>query len=115
MWNGNSFDYNDSVFSVRHHGSVSGSVTWNGIFGGADGAVRDWNGRHKNFVDLWIFSAQSYPVFPVYFLSGIVAHYDRNAGNLLSVCAQTLCWRTKDVNRANRFINNIRKNNTLLW
>ena len=85
------------------------------IFGGADGIIGNRNGRHENFVDLWIFPAQSYPVFPVYFLSGIVAHYDRDAGDLLSVCAQTLCWRTKGVNRVGGFINNIRKNNTLLW
>ena len=115
MWNGNSFDYNDSLLPLRNYGSVSGIAAGNGIFGGADGAVCDWNGRNKNFVDLWLFPTQSQPVLPVYFVSGFVDHYDRDAGDLLSVCAQTLCWRTKGVNRANRFINNIRKNNTLLW
>ena len=52
MWNGDSFYYNDSVFPVWYHGSVSRIAPRYGIFGGADGTVRNRNRRYENFVDL---------------------------------------------------------------
>ena len=121
MWNGNSFDYNDSLLPLRNYGSVSGIAAGNGIFGGADGAVCNRNSRNENIVDLWLFPTQSQPVLPVYFVSGFVDHYDRDAGDLLSVCQEALRGARKRAfsviieKHHTHFINNISNNNTLLW
>jgi hypothetical protein len=41
-------------------------------------------------MDLCIFPASQIPVFSVYLVSGVLAGYDHNAGDLLLFCAEKM-------------------------
>ena len=70
-------------------GSFSGGTAWNGTFNRADDSVCDRYGRNKNRLDLLGFSKVSFAGYSVYFVSGIMDYYDRDAGDLLLFCEET--------------------------
>ena len=85
---GDSVHYNRALLPVRHYGSDSRGAERNGAFCGAHGSVRDRYSWNENCVDLRIFPAAQIAAFPVYFLSGIMDHYNCHAGGMFLVCAK---------------------------
>ena len=90
MWIGNTFHHNRAVFPVRHHGSFSRRTAWYGVFLCSHDIVCNRHGRDAYFMDLCIFPASQIPVFSVYLVSGILAGNDRDAGDLLLLCAEKM-------------------------
>ena len=83
MRHGDSPVYDSDLFYVRTDGSVSGSTAWNGTLRCADDPVYYRNGRPSNCVDLRNLPGSQIIESTVYFLSGILDHYDHPAGDLL--------------------------------
>ena len=67
-------------------GSVPGISSWNGKINCADDTFRNRNSRKENRLDLWNISKIQIIEDFVYFLSGILDHYDHHAGDLFLVC-----------------------------
>ena len=86
MWYGDTFNIDNTIFSVWHYGFVSRSTAGDGTFGSADDPVGDRYGRNENSLDFWIFPTSQIVVLPVYFLSGILDHHDCDAGHLFLFC-----------------------------
>ena len=87
---GNTFHHNRAVFPVRHHGSFPRRTAWYGVFLCSHDIVCNRHGRDAYFMDLCIFPASQIPVFSVYLVSGVLAGYDHNAGDLLLFCAEKM-------------------------
>ena len=62
------------------------STAWNGTLRCADDPVYYRNGRPSNCVDLRNLPGSQIIESTVYFLSGILDHYDHHAGDLFLVC-----------------------------
>ena len=77
-----------AVFPVRHHGSFPRRLRGMGVFLCSHDIVCNRHGRDAYFMDLCIFPASQIPVFSVYLVSGVLAGYDHNAGDLLLLCAE---------------------------
>ena len=90
MWIGNTFHHNRAVFPVRHHGSFPRRTAWYGVFLCSHDIVCNRHGRDAYFMDLCIFPASQIPVFSVYLVSGVLAGYDHNAGDLLLFCTKKM-------------------------
>lgn len=60
--------------------------SWNGKINCADDTFRNRNSRNENRLDLWNISKIQIIEDFVYFLSGILDHYDHPAGDLLYFC-----------------------------
>lgn len=81
---------------VRMDGSVPGISSWNGKINCADDTFRNRNSRNENRLDLWNISKIQIIEDFVYFLSGILDHYDHPAGDLLYFCQKNrLCATEK--------------------
>ena len=77
-------------------GSVPGISSWNGKINCADDTFRNRNSRNENRLDLWNISKIQIIEDFVYFLSGILDHYDHPAGDLLYFCQKNrLCATEK--------------------
>ena len=94
MWSRDSFNYYSAIFPLRYHGSFSGSTAWNGIFFGSDDIVCDRYSRNAYIMDFCILSVSQILVFPVYFVPGILAGYDRDAGDLLLLCTEKMSGKS---------------------
>lgn len=90
MWTRDTFHHNRAVFPVRHHGSFPRRTAWYGVFLCSHDIVCNRHGRDAYFMDLCIFPASQIPVFSVYLVSGILAGNDRDAGDLLLLCAEKM-------------------------
>ena len=66
----------------------SQATAWYGVFLCSHDIVCNRHGRDAYFMDLCIFPASQIPVFSVYLVSGVLAGYDHNAGDLLLFCAE---------------------------
>ena len=96
LWYGDPSVYNSYLFSVRMDGSVPGISSWNGKINCADDTFRNRNSRNENRLDLWNISKIQIIEDFVYFLSGILDHYDHPAGDLLYFCQKNrLCATEK--------------------
>lgn len=76
------------VFFVRYHGSVSGSTQRHGLFCRTDDSFDYRYRRYASGMDFWDFSASSFFVCAVYFVSGFLAVHDHYAGDLLLFCKE---------------------------
>ena len=83
MWNGNSFIYNGNVIPLWTDRSFPGGVERNGAFSRSDDSFGNRNSRDKNCLDFLDLSCTSFIGYFIYFLSGILDHYDHYAGDLL--------------------------------
>ena len=86
--NGNFIDHDCAVFFVRYHGSVSGSTQRHGLFCRTDDPFDYRYRRYASGMDFWNFSALSFFVCAVYFVSGFLAVHDHYAGDLLLFCKE---------------------------
>ena len=82
MRNGDYGVYHGTVFLMRNHGSVSGSIAWNGTFRCSNDLVRDRYGWNQDRMDFRDFPESQISVCVVYFLSCILDIDHCHAGDL---------------------------------
>ena len=83
---GDSVLYDADLFPLRPHGSLPGSAPGHGSFRRAHDTLRAGNCGNPGGLDLPDLPSASVPGYPVYFLSGILAFNDPDAGDLFLVC-----------------------------
>ena len=94
LWYRNFCIYHRDIFPVRNYGSFSRGTPWYGSFNSTDDLIRYWYSGNKNCMGVLVVPGSPFAGISVYFISGIMAHYNCDASYLLLFCEEKSAWVT---------------------
>ena len=98
MWYRNFCIYHRDIFPVRNYGSFSRGTPWYGSFNSTDDLIRYWYSGNKNCMGVLVVPGSPFAGISVYFISGIMAHYNCDASYLLYMLLEKgmILWNYTD-------------------